>query len=144
MKKALRIIVFLLIVAVSSTATAASSNDVSSFIKTLTSNKRKLLKFKKHSNGTLEAVYVINKKRYTSTFKAKGDHIFFYIRPDGTSGDTHLEMVGGEKGRVLFGAKGGSTKSLFESCIGHGKEFERYWQRVYDAAIANTLEHFQN
>lgn len=137
--KKIFVIIIAVLIATASIATAASPQDVEAFQSTLHRNRKSLSKWKKTGEGWVMAVYVIKGKKYVVYYQGGGPRIQFDIWPN-KSKNSRLS-VNSTDGIVTSGEKFPSKKRYFWH--DEGLENKRYWQKVHDAAIADTIKHFQ-
>lgn len=149
MKKIIVLIVAML--AIASVAAAASPQDVKKVLRAVNHKSEKLLSFKEYPehDGSFQSVYVENGKRYTVYYGGeKYKHFSFWVRPEGSSGQNAVKTFtdASLNGKVEFGIQGYPNQKMFNVMDGRGEghQYQKYWQKLYDAAIADALNHFQN
>lgn len=100
----------------------------------------------KCSDNAFQSVYVINGKRYTVYYPG-GEHPFlsFWVRPNSTSEWNVIKTFSdhGLDGKVEFGIQTPPDRYTFNIDDKNiGLEHQEYWQKIYNEAIADAIQHF--
>lgn len=123
--------------------------NIKQVIDSIKRGERNLLSFEEYpyNPGAFQAVYVVDKKRYTVYYSGKEDgFLSFWVRPDGSSDQRLIQRFtdNGIDGKVEIGTNGDNQKFFdIESENSLGIEHQQYWQSLYDKAIEEALVHFK-
>ena len=141
--------IVLLIVAVSiflsispTTANAASPREVQQFLLALHGEPCMLLEYEEYISRYkglrrgFRAKYSINGKMYVAEYsRYSAGKLVFYI--DGTA-------IGGKNGKVDFGFMTNFNRFIYSKSISGSKRYQKYWQSVYNSAIADSTAYFKH
>jgi hypothetical protein len=131
---------------IGSVANAASAKEVKRVLKAIKNDRKMMLAYKSYGDGSFQSVYVQDGKRYTAYYSGpKTNYLSFWVRPEGTTEQNLIKTFTDHRlsGKVGFGIQGYPDQKTFDTQYRKvGLQHQKYWQSLYDQAIADALNHF--